>query len=63
MPPTAAAFTGPVHVLAAESFLQDIAQNVAGDRLQVEYLVPAGIDPHTFELTPQMQPSWKMQTC
>ena len=50
--PTATAFTGPVHVLAAESFLQDIAQNVAGDRLQVEYLVPAGIDPHTFELTP-----------
>ncbi len=34
------------------SFLQDIAQNIAGDRLQVEYLVPAGIDPHTFELTP-----------
>ena len=40
-------------VLAVESFLADIAQNVAGDRVQVETLMPLGIDPHAFEPTPQ----------
>jgi ABC-type Zn uptake system ZnuABC Zn-binding protein ZnuA len=42
---------GP-QVLAAETFLADIAQNVAGDRLQVAALVPAGADPHGFQATP-----------
>ncbi len=40
-------------VLAAETFLADIAQNVAGDRLAVGSLIPAGVDPHTFQPTPQ----------
>ncbi len=40
-------------VLAIESFLADLAQNVAGDRLQVETLIPLGLDPHAFEPTPQ----------
>jgi len=40
-------------VYAAESFLADIAQNIAGDRLQVKALIPAGLDPHAFEPTPQ----------
>lgn len=40
-------------VLAVESFLADIAQQVAGERLEVETLVPPGIDPHTFQPTPQ----------
>ncbi len=40
-------------VLAAESFLADIAQNVAGERLTVETLLPAGLDPHAFEPTPK----------
>jgi len=35
-------------VLAAETFLADIAQNVAGDRLRVESLIPPGVDPHEF---------------
>ena len=39
-------------VIAAESFLADIAQNVAGSRLTVETLMPRGTDPHTFEPTP-----------
>ncbi len=39
-------------VLAAETFLADIAQNVAGDRLTVEVLIPRGVDPHSFEPTP-----------
>ena len=39
-------------VLAAETFLADIAQNVAGDRLHVDALIPVGVDPHSFEATP-----------
>ncbi len=39
-------------VLATESFLADIAQNVAGTRLKVETLIPLGVDPHAFEPTP-----------
>jgi ABC-type Zn uptake system ZnuABC Zn-binding protein ZnuA len=42
----------PLKVLAVETFLADIAQNVAGDRLMVETLMPIGIDPHEFEPTP-----------
>lgn len=44
--------TGP-RVLAVESFLADIAQNVAGERVKVETLMPAGLDPHAFEPTPR----------
>jgi manganese/iron transport system substrate-binding protein len=49
-PPVAAAPT--LNVLAAQSFLADIAQNVAGDRLKIEVLIPPGVDPHIFEPTP-----------
>ena len=40
-------------VLAVESFLADIAQSVAGERFDVEVLIPPGSDPHTFQPTPQ----------
>jgi ABC-type Zn uptake system ZnuABC Zn-binding protein ZnuA len=39
--------------LAVETFLADIARNVAGDRLVVESLIPVGVDPHGFEPTPK----------
>lgn len=45
--------SGLPRVVAAESFLGDIAQNVAGDRLQVETLLPVNVDPHTFVPKPQ----------
>lgn len=41
-----------VSVVADLSFLADIAQNVAGDRLEVTPLVPEGADPHSFQATP-----------
>ncbi len=41
-----------LRVLAVETFLADIAQNVAGDRLQVEALLPIMADLHSFEPTP-----------
>lgn len=40
-------------VLAIESFLADIAQNVAGDRLIIDTLMPPGIDPHAYEPAPR----------
>jgi ABC-type Zn uptake system ZnuABC Zn-binding protein ZnuA len=44
---------GGLKVLATESFLGDIAQNVAGERLKVETLLPVTVDPHEFQPTPQ----------
>jgi len=49
----AAAGGGALDVVAAESFLADIAQNVAGDRFEVRTLIPPGADPHAFEPTPK----------
>ena len=40
-------------ILAVESFVADIAQNVAGERAQVQTLMPLGVDPHAFQPTPQ----------
>jgi len=42
-----------IKVLAVQTFLADIAQNVAGERVKVESLIPVGLDPHAFEPTPQ----------
>lgn len=39
-------------VVATNTFLADIAQNVAGDRLKIASLLPVGVDPHGFEPTP-----------
>ncbi len=41
-----------LRVIAAETYVADMAQNVAGDRLKIEVLMPIGVDPHTFEPTP-----------
>jgi ABC-type Zn uptake system ZnuABC Zn-binding protein ZnuA len=48
-----AASGGALNVVAAESFLADIAQNVAGERFTVGTLIPRGTDPHSFEPTPK----------
>jgi ABC-type Zn uptake system ZnuABC Zn-binding protein ZnuA len=39
-------------VLASTTFLADIAQNVAGDRITIQSLLPVGADPHSYEATP-----------
>lgn len=44
---------GSLNILTAESFLADITRNIAGNRAQVDSLIPEGMDPHAFELTPQ----------
>ncbi|MGC8880093.1 MAG: metal ABC transporter substrate-binding protein [Anaerolineae bacterium] len=50
--PDATVETIALRVVAIEPFLADIAQNVAGDRLKVASLIPLGVDPHSFEPTP-----------
>lgn len=50
--PAPASPVAGLQVLAVETFLADIAQNVAGDRLQVEALLPIMADLHSFEPTP-----------
>ena len=44
---------GGLRVLATTTFLADIAQNVAGQRVEVTSLIPVGVDPHEYQLTPQ----------
>ncbi len=40
-------------VSADTTFMADIAQNTAGDRLKVSAILPIGADPHSFEPTPK----------
>jgi ABC-type Zn uptake system ZnuABC Zn-binding protein ZnuA len=40
-------------VIVVETFLADIVQNIAGNRLTVETLMPVGVDPHSYQPTPQ----------
>jgi ABC-type Zn uptake system ZnuABC Zn-binding protein ZnuA len=43
---------GTLRVLASTTFLADMAQNIAGDRLKVESLLPTGADPHAYQAAP-----------
>jgi ABC-type Zn uptake system ZnuABC Zn-binding protein ZnuA len=40
-------------ILTSTTFLADITRNIAGDRFQVESLLPPGADPHSYQPTPQ----------
>ena len=44
--------TSKLQVLATTTFLADITRNVAGDRAQVESLLPVGADPHAYQAAP-----------
>ncbi|MBI5301565.1 MAG: zinc ABC transporter substrate-binding protein [Chloroflexi bacterium] len=50
--PTPTSAKSNLNVLATETFIADIAQNVAGERVKVSALLPIGVDPHAFEPTP-----------
>jgi ABC-type Zn uptake system ZnuABC Zn-binding protein ZnuA len=43
---------GALRVLASTTFLADITQNIAGDRVAVESLLPIGSDPHSYQAAP-----------
>ncbi|CAN5627338.1 metal ABC transporter substrate-binding protein [soil metagenome] len=45
--------TEPIKVAATFSILADLVQNVGGDLVQVETIVKANMDAHTFEPSPQ----------
>jgi ABC-type Zn uptake system ZnuABC Zn-binding protein ZnuA len=49
---TPSAQSNTLTVLASTSFLADIAQNVAGERVQVDSLLPIGADPHAYQAAP-----------
>jgi ABC-type Zn uptake system ZnuABC Zn-binding protein ZnuA len=51
--PSQANQTTTPRVLVVENFLADIVQNVAGERLTVLSLIPGGVDPHSYQPTPQ----------
>lgn len=40
-------------VLVTTSFLQDMVQQVAGDSVEIELMIPAGADPHLYEAKPE----------
>ncbi|MBI5353215.1 MAG: zinc ABC transporter substrate-binding protein [Chloroflexi bacterium] len=40
-------------ILASTTFLADITRNVAGARLMVDSLLPVGLDPHSYQPSPQ----------
>jgi ABC-type Zn uptake system ZnuABC Zn-binding protein ZnuA len=50
--PTSQGSEDALNVLASTTFLADIAQKVAGERLQVESLLPFGADPHAYQAAP-----------
>jgi ABC-type Zn uptake system ZnuABC Zn-binding protein ZnuA len=41
-----------LRVLTSTTFLADITQNIAGDRAQVDSLLPIGADPHAYQAAP-----------
>lgn len=43
---------GALKVLASTTFLADITQNIAGNRLHVDSLLPFGADPHAYQAAP-----------
>lgn len=40
-------------ILTSTTILADVTRSIAGDRLQVESLLPVGSDPHSYQTTPQ----------
>jgi ABC-type Zn uptake system ZnuABC Zn-binding protein ZnuA len=51
--PASSSGTADPVVLATTTFLADIAQNIAGDRVQIGSILPFGADPHSYQPTPQ----------
>jgi len=49
---SAAQINSPVSVVTSNTVLADLVRNVGGDTTQVHSLTPAGVDPHTFQPTP-----------
>jgi ABC-type Zn uptake system ZnuABC Zn-binding protein ZnuA len=44
---------GEIRILTTTSFVHEVVSSVAGGDLQVQRLLPLGVDPHSFEPTPR----------
>ena len=53
VPPGGAAAGGPLRVVATTTVVADLVRQVGGDRVAVECLMAAGIDPHSYKPTPR----------
>ena len=51
--PASASVEAAPAILTSTTFLADITRSIAGDRVQVESLLPVGADPHSYQPTPQ----------
>lgn len=49
----AAVDAAPLRVVATTSLIADVARQVGGPDADVTSLIPAGVDPHAFDLTPR----------
>ncbi len=43
---------GTLSVVASMTIVEDLVEQVGGDRVSVESIVPSGADPHTFRISP-----------
>ncbi|NOZ50646.1 MAG: zinc ABC transporter substrate-binding protein [Chloroflexi bacterium] len=43
----------PLQVVVTTSIVGDVVQRIGGDAIDVQVLMPAGVDPHSFEPTPR----------
>lgn len=53
MPPVTPSSDGRLNVVATTTLVGDVVQQVGGEAIRVSVLLPAGMDPHRFEPTPQ----------
>lgn len=53
VPPARAAAGGPLRVVATTTVVADLVRQVGGDRVAVDCLMGAGIDPHSYKPTPR----------
>lgn len=44
---------GKLNVVATTTIVDDIVRNIAGDHINLQILVPAGVDEHSFQYTPE----------
>jgi len=51
--PTERSQDGKLNIVATTSIVADVVRQVAGDKINLVELLPAGADPHTFEPRPQ----------
>jgi ABC-type Zn uptake system ZnuABC Zn-binding protein ZnuA len=51
--PQPASDTNRISVVTSSQILADVANVIAGDIVEIDFLIPPGSDPHSFEPTPQ----------